>query len=38
MGKPYSSDLRNKVQRRIEAGHALRDAVIRFGAGASFAI
>ncbi len=38
MGKPYSSDLRGRVQRHIEAGHTRRDAAIRFGVSASFAV
>ncbi len=38
MGKPYSCDLRDRVQRHVEAGHTRRDAAIRFGVSASFAI
>ncbi len=38
MGKPYSSDLRDRVRQHVEAGHARRDAAIRFGVSASFAI
>ncbi len=38
MGKRYSSDLRGRVQRHVEAGHTRRDAAIRFGVSASFAI
>jgi transposase len=38
MGKPYSSDLRERVLKHIEAGHTRRDAAARFGVSASFAI
>lgn len=38
MGKAYSSDLRERVQKHIEAGHTRRDAAERFGVSASFAI
>lgn len=38
MGKPYSSDLRERVHRHIEAGHTRRSAAVRFGVSASFAI
>jgi transposase len=38
MGKPYSSDLRDRVLRHIEQGHARRDAARRFGVSPSFAI
>ncbi|MFV0291848.1 MAG: IS630 family transposase, partial [Paracoccus sp. (in: a-proteobacteria)] len=38
MGKAYSSDLRDRVQRHIEAGHTRRDAAIRFGVSTSSAI
>jgi transposase len=38
MGKPYSSDLRERAIGHIEAGHTRRDAAARFGVSASFAI
>ena len=38
MGKPYSCDLRDRVLRHIEQGHARRDAARRFGVSPSFAI
>ena len=38
MGKAYSSDLRDRVLKHIEAGHTRRDAAARFGVSPSFAI
>ena len=38
MGKPYSSDLRDRVQRHAGAGHTRRNATIRFGDSARFAV
>src|SRR5690606_12116186 len=36
--KPYSSDLRDRVRKHVEAGHPRRDAAARFGVSPSFAI
>ena len=38
MGKAYSSDLRERVQKHVEAGHTRRDAAARFGVSPSFAV
>jgi transposase len=38
MGKPYSEDLRERVEARIAAGHSRRDASRHFGVSASFAV
>jgi len=38
MGKPYSSDLRDRIFEHVSAGHSRRDAARRFGVSASCAI
>jgi transposase len=38
MGKPYSGDLRERVEARIMAGHSRREASRHFGVSASFAV
>ena len=38
MGRPYSTDLRDRVQDYIEAGHSRREASRRFGVSPSFAV
>ncbi len=38
MGKPYSSDLRSRVQNHVAAGNSRRDAAARFGVSPSFAV
>lgn len=38
MGKSYSADLRERVQRHIDKGHSRRDASRRFGVSPSFAV
>lgn len=38
MGKPYSSDLRERVRKHIEAGHTRRASARRFGVSPSFAV
>jgi transposase len=38
MGRPYSADLRERVQAHIEAGQSRRDASRRFGVSPSFAV
>lgn len=38
MGKPYSSDLRERILKHIKAGHTRRDAAARFGVSPSCAI
>ena len=38
MGRPYSTDLRDRVQGYIEAGHSRREASRRFGVSPSFAV
>lgn len=38
MPKPYSQDLRERVVRRVEAGHSRRAAAAYFGVSASFVI
>jgi transposase len=38
MGRPYSTDLRDRVQGHIAAGHSRRAASRRFGVSPSFAV
>lgn len=38
MGRPYSTDLRDRVQGYIDAGHSRREASRHFGVSASFAV
>ena len=38
MPKPYSQDLRERVVRRVEAGHSRRAAAAHFGVSASFVV
>lgn len=38
MGKPYSSDLRERVQKHVEACHTRRASARRFGVSSSFAV
>lgn len=38
MGRPYATDLRDRVQGHVEAGHSRRDASRRFGVSPSFAV
>jgi transposase len=38
MGKPYSSDLRERILRHIKTGNTRRNAAARFGVSPSFAI
>ena len=38
MGKAYSVDLRDRVNKYIGAGHTRREAAARFGVSASFAV
>jgi transposase len=38
MGKAYSSDLRERVQARIDAGHSRREASRHFGVSPSFSV
>ncbi len=38
MGRPYSADLRERVQADIEAGQSRRSASRRFGVSPSFAV
>lgn len=38
MGKPYSSDLRERVRNLVEAGHTRREVAARFGVSRSFAV
>lgn len=38
MGRPYSTDLRERVQGHVEAGHSRREASRRFGVSPSFAV
>jgi transposase len=38
MGKPYSSDLRERISEHVSAGHSRRDAARRFGVSPSCAI
>jgi len=38
MGRPYSTDLRDRVHGCIDAGHSRREASRRFGVSASFAV
>lgn len=38
MGKPYSIDLRERVQGEVEDGQSRRAAALRYGVSASFAV
>ena len=38
MGRPYSADLRERVQAHVEAGRSRREASRRFGVSPSFAV
>ena len=38
MGRPYSADLRERVQAHVDAGRSRRDASRRFGVSPSFAV
>ena len=38
MGKPYSIDLRERVQAEVEGGHSRRGAARRYDVSASFAV
>jgi transposase len=38
MPKPYSQDLRERVARRVEAGHSRWAAAAHFGVSASFVV
>ena len=38
MGRPYSTDLRDRVQGYIDAGHSRREASRRFEVSLSFAV
>lgn len=38
MGRPYSTDLRERVQGYVDAGHSRREASRRFGVSPSFAV
>ena len=38
MGRPYSTDLRERVQGHVDAGHSRREASRRFGVSPSFAV
>lgn len=38
MGKPYSNDLRDRINGHVSSGHSRRDAARRFGVSASCAV